>query len=109
MYLWANLSAPSLCKAASPGARCTVHNDERQAMCGVYDLAALGNLLGSDSGEQRISYASSELASHEGALKEDVARTLRRLLVKHRDEWRNFIAAQKSESFLSKWLEIVQC
>lgn len=109
VYFWANLSAPSLSQAASPGARRTVSNDENQAKCGMYDLAVLGNLLRTDSGDRRISDAAAELASNEGAQEEDVARNLRRLLGAHREEWRTFIAAQKSESFLNKWLEIVQC
>lgn len=96
-------------QAAASGARDTVPNDEHQAKCGLYQLAALGNLLNSDSGGKRIANRSAELAAHGGTLQEDVARKLRRLLVAHRDEWRAFVAAQGSESFLNKWLEIVQC
>jgi hypothetical protein len=109
VYLWGNLSAPTLRQAAASGARDTVPNDEHQAKCGLYQLAALGNLLNSDSGGKRIANRSAELAAHGGTLQEDVARKLRRLLVAHRDEWRAFVAAQGSESFLNKWLEIVQC
>ena len=108
-YSWANLSAPSLCQAANPGFRPTVTNDERQAKCGVYDLAALGSLLDTDAGGKRIADASAELAVHENAREGDVARKLGRLLIAHREEWRNFIAAQKSDSFLKRWLEILQC
>jgi hypothetical protein len=107
-YLWPNLSAPTLRLAADPGARDTGPDDERQAKCGAFDLSALGNLLGTALGNNRISHASAELV-HEGTLQEDVAGRLRRLLVAHRDEWHAFVAAQKSESFLIKWLEILQC
>jgi 7-cyano-7-deazaguanine synthase in queuosine biosynthesis len=108
-YFWANLSAPSLRQAADASARNTGPNDERQAKCGLYDLNALGNLLATDSGNERISDASAELAIHEGTPREIVAGNLRRLLVAHREEWRTLIAAQKSESFPNKWLEILQC
>lgn len=108
-YFWTNLSAPSMRLATNPNNRDTVSNDERQAKCGVYDLNALGNLPGTDSGEQRIAGAASELAHHESAQKDEVARKLRRLLVAHREEWQTFVAAQKSESFLNKWVEILQC
>jgi hypothetical protein len=63
VYFWANLSAPSLPQAAIPGARHTVSNDENQAKCGVYDLATLGNLLRTDSGDRRISYAAASSQS----------------------------------------------
>ena len=109
VYFWSNLSAPSLCRAANLSDRDTVLNDERQAKCGVYDLAAFANLLGTDFGDKRITYASAELAAHGGAKEVAVARNLRRLLAAHREEWFAFIAAQKSESFLKKWLEIIQC
>jgi 7-cyano-7-deazaguanine synthase in queuosine biosynthesis len=108
-YLWANLSAPSLREAADVRARDTVLNDERQAKCGVYDLAALANLIGTDVGDKRITYASGELAAHEGTQEVDAARNLRRLLAAHRDEWRTFIAARKGESFLNRWLGILLC
>ena len=108
-YFWTNLSAPNMRLAANPSARATVCNDERQAKCGVYDLNALGNIPGTDSGDQRIADAAAKLADHESAPKDDVARKLRRLLVAHREEWQTFVAAQKSESFLNKWLEILQC
>jgi hypothetical protein len=106
-YFWANLSAPSLRQAADASARDTVLDDERQAKCGVYDLTALANLIATDVGDKRITCASAELAAHEGAQEVDVARNLRRLLAAHREEWRTFIAAQKSESFLNKWMEIL--
>jgi 7-cyano-7-deazaguanine synthase in queuosine biosynthesis len=108
-YFWGNLSAPSLRQAAEASTRDTVLNDERQAKCGVYDLTALANLLDTEVGDKRINYASAELAAHEGAQEADVVRKLRRLLEAHREEWRAFIAAQKSESFLKKWLEMLQC
>ena len=104
-----DLSAPTLCQAANPEARDTVPNDERQARCGLYELAALGNLLDTGSGGRRIAGTAAELAVHENAREEDVVRKLRRLLIAHRDEWRNFVVAQKSESFLNSWLEILQC
>jgi 7-cyano-7-deazaguanine synthase in queuosine biosynthesis len=109
VYLWGNLSAPTLRQAADPDARDAGPNDERQAMCGLYELATLGNMLDTDSGGERIADASAELAVHENAREDDVARKLRRLLIAHREEWRNFIASQKSESFLNSWLEILQC
>jgi hypothetical protein len=108
-YFWTHLSAPSMHLAANANTRATVRNDERQARCGVYDLNALGNIPGTSSGDQRITDAAAELADHENAPKDDIARKLRRLLVVHRDEWRTFVAAQKSESFLNKWLEVLQC
>jgi hypothetical protein len=108
-YLWGNLSASTLDQAADPGSRDTQPNDERQAKCGVYDLATLGNLLDTEFGGKRIANASAELAIHENVREEDVARKLRRLLSAHREEWRNFIASQKRESFLNNWLEILQC
>jgi 7-cyano-7-deazaguanine synthase in queuosine biosynthesis len=108
-YFWTNLSAPNMRLAANPNARATVSNDERQAKCGVYDLNALGNIPGTDSGDQRIRDAAAELADHESAQKDDVARKLRRLLLAHREEWRTFVTTQKSESFLNNWLEILQC
>lgn len=109
LYLWGNLSAPTLRQAADPDARNTGPNDERQAMCGLYELAALGNLLDTDYGGKRIADASAELAAHENAQEVDVVGKLRGLLVAHREEWRNFVAAQKSESFLNSWLEVLQC
>jgi hypothetical protein len=108
-YAWPNLSAPSLYQAADPDFRDTGLNDKRHAVGGVCDLNALGNLLGTEVGEKRISDKSEDFAVHEGKRKEQVARDLRRLLIAHREEWRSFIAAQKSESFLNKWLEILQC
>jgi hypothetical protein len=69
----------------------------------------MGNMLGTGSGSKRISDASAEFAAHEGTQREDVAGRLRRLIVAHRDEWRAFVAAQGSESFLNKWLELLQC
>src|ERR1017187_2513091 len=109
VYLWGNLSAPTLRQAAAPDARDTVPNDEHQAMCGLYELAALGNLLNTDSGGRRVADASAEFAAHEGTPQEDVDGRLRRLLVAHRDEWHASIASQKSESFLNGWLETLQC
>jgi 7-cyano-7-deazaguanine synthase in queuosine biosynthesis len=109
VYFWGNLSAPTLRQAAAPDARDTVPNDERQAKCGLYGLAALGNLLNTDSGGKRIADASAELAVFEDAPEADVVGKLRRLLFTHREEWRNFIASQKSESFLNSWLEMLQC
>jgi 7-cyano-7-deazaguanine synthase in queuosine biosynthesis len=108
-YFWPNLHAPTLRQASGPNARDTGANDERQAKCGAFDLNTLGNLLRTAFGDSRISNASAELAAHEGAPPEDVERKLRRLLVAHRDEWRAFVAAQESESFLNKWMEILQC
>ncbi len=107
-YLWQNLAAPTLQAAAVAGARDAVVNDERQAQCGAFDLNALAN-LGTTSGDNRICDAAADLATQEGMPLEDVARRLRRLMVAHRDEWRTFVAAQGSESFLNKWLEILQC
>jgi hypothetical protein len=75
----------------------------------VYDLAALGTLLDTDSGGKRIADASAELAAHENAREEDAVRKLPRLLIVHREEWRNFTATQKGESFLNSWLEVLQC
>lgn len=109
VYLWANLCAPRMSEATSPGSRATKPDDERHAKCGASDLAALGNLPGSDFGDKRIAHASAELEILEGAEMEDVSRKLRRLLVAHREEWQTFVAAQKGESFLKKWLEILQC
>jgi hypothetical protein len=109
LYFWGDLSAPTLRQAADPNARNTCSNDERLAMCGLYELATLGNLLNTDSGNKRIADAAAEFAVHENAQEEDVDRKLRNLLIAHRDEWRNFIALQKSESFLNSWLEILQC
>jgi 7-cyano-7-deazaguanine synthase in queuosine biosynthesis len=107
-YLWQDLSAPTLAQAACFGARATSSNDERQAKCGAFDLHLLA-ALGTRVDGNQISDASSELAAHKGAPREDVARSLRRLLAAHRDEWRAFMAAQNSESFLNKWLERLQC
>jgi 7-cyano-7-deazaguanine synthase in queuosine biosynthesis len=109
IYLWPNLSAPTLRLAANPGARDTKPDDERQAKCAAFDLNALGNILGTVVGENRIAHASAELAAHNGTLQEDVFGRLRRLLAAHRREWRAFAAAQKSESFLNKWLETLEC
>ena len=75
----------------------------------MYELAALGNLLDTESGAKRIADASAELAVHENAREEDAVRKLRRLLIVHREEWRNFTATQKGESFLNSWLEVLQC
>jgi 7-cyano-7-deazaguanine synthase in queuosine biosynthesis len=108
VYLWGNLSAPTLREAAASDARETVPNDERQAKCGVYDLAALGNLPNTDSGRRRVADKSAEFAAHQGTPQGDVDGRLNRLLVAHRDEWRNFVASQKSESFLKGWLETLQ-
>lgn len=109
VYLWSNLSAPTLNRAADSGTRDTVPNDECQAKCGLYELATLGNLLDTDSGNRRIADAAAELAFHRNAQEEDIVARLRRMLAAHREEWRNFIASQKSESFLNSWLEILQC
>jgi hypothetical protein len=109
VYLWTSLSAPSLTLAATSGARNVGPSDERQAMCGVYDLAALANLSVTDSGNERIALASSQLRAHGGLQTDDPATDLRRLLDSHRSEWKTFVALQKSESFLHKWMEVLQC
>jgi hypothetical protein len=106
-YLWANLSAPSLSEAAQFGARSTSTNDQRQAMCGTYDLATLGNLLRDD--DERIANASAEFAAQRGESVEEVATSIRRLLTMHQEEWRTFVAAQGCESFLNRWQEAVTC
>ena len=78
-YFWTNLSAPNMRLATNPNTRSTVSNDERQAKCGVYDLNALANIPGTDSGDQRITDAAAELADHEDAQRDEIVRKLRRL------------------------------
>ncbi len=78
-------------------------------MCGVYDLAALANLPVTDSGNERISLAASQLIAHGGLQTDDPARDLRKLLDAHRSEWEDFVALQRGESFLRKWLEVLRC
>ena len=109
VYLWSNLSARTLSEAADSGARDTVPNDECQARCGLYELATLGKLLDTESGNRRVADAAAELAFHRNAPEEDIVIKLRSMLIAHREEWRNFVATQKSGSFMNSWLEMLQC
>lgn len=108
-YFWENLSAQNMGAAAAAGTRKTRPNDERQAKCGFHDLNALANLLEMGSGHKRVFDLAGDLAIHEGARQEDVASKLSQPIVAHRDEWRAFVGAQNSESFLNGWVETLRC
>jgi hypothetical protein len=70
---------------------------------GARHLQQLGNLAGQPDAALRLHIF--EIARATGALEQDTRDNLRKLLVQHAEEWREFVSAQGKQSFISNWTE----
>lgn len=102
-YLWNDLSATTLRGATKQ--RPTSPNDECQAQCAVLDMHRFGKL---SEDPKRIGIAAEELAPYVGEDTHTVTTRIEQLLRAHADEWEAFRSAVGSESFLNRWLKILQ-
>lgn len=99
LYMWSDLTAPSLREAAHEGAKQATENDVDQAVCGALALQQL-----SGAGED-LSAKAWELAGALGTPSDRqlIEQKLRRLIDAHRQEWHRFVDAQGPRSFLAAW------
>lgn len=97
-YMWSDLSAPTLEKAARVGSRATTKNDEDQAVCGALSLQQLA-----DVPLDSLSSKAWELSHSVGHPEPEVESKLRGLVGQHAIEWRRFVDAQGPHSFLRQW------
>jgi len=99
LYMWPDLTAPTLRQASHAGARQATENDMDLAVCGTLSLQQL-----CDAGEDLPAKAW-ELAAGIGAPAERpvIEQKLRRLLGAHTEEWRRYVDAQGPKSFLANW------
>lgn len=102
-YLWSDLSAATLGEATKQ--RSTSANDECQAQCAVLDMHRFGEI---SQDPRRIEVAAEELAPYVSEGAHTVTTRIERLLRAHADEWEAFRSAVGSESFLNRWLDILQ-
>lgn len=100
VYMWSDLTAPTLRQAAHAGARPTTENDVNLAVCGALSLQQL-----SDAGKEDLSAKAWELAAalNTPAERQVLEKNLRRLVAAHSQEWCRFVDAQGRKSFLAKW------
>lgn len=103
-YTFADLTATCY-KDAIPG---NCHGWQHNTMVeygsvGARHLQQLANLAGQPDAALRIHIF--ELARATGAVEQDTRDNLRKLLVQHAEEWREFVSAQGKHSFINNWTE----
>lgn len=102
VYTFADLTAPNY-KDAIQGFNCKWQPDQmvQYGSVGTRHLQQLADLAGQpDNALRRYVF---EIARATGASEQETNGNLRRLLVQHAEEWRDFISAQGKTSFLNGW------
>lgn len=102
-YLWSDISATTLDQSTKQ--RPTNRNDECQAQCAVLDMERFGKLA---ENPRKVEIAAEELAPYVGVDADIAAARIHRLLRAHADEWSAFRSTNGPQSFLNRWLEILQ-
>jgi hypothetical protein len=105
-YVWENLSAASFEKGAAPDFdRKKITGAMRiYAIAGALHLDHLAEFRTSPANQMELDLNVFQLARACGLSEEETRTNLDRLLAKHEEEWRNFLASLGPNSFLRQWV-----
>jgi hypothetical protein len=105
-YVWENLSAASFEEGAAPDFdRKKITGAMRTyAIAGALHLDHLAEFRTSPANKLELDLNVFQLARACGLSEEETHAKLDRLLAKHEEEWRNFIASLGPDSFLRQWV-----
>lgn len=103
LYVWENLSAPTFVAGAAPKFRHDGRGNFEYAIAGTLHLDHLAGFRHSAINRSAYDLAVSQLSRSRELAPSDVKAKLDRLLAKHEEEWKNFLASLGSNSFVAKW------
>jgi len=102
-YVWENLGARTFVAGAAPKFRHASHGQFEYAIAGTLHLDHLASFQHSAINRTAYELAVSQLSRSRGLVPSDVRAKLDRLLAKHEEEWKSFVASLGANSFVAKW------
>lgn len=103
VYVWENLGAPTFVAGAAPKYRHVSHGQFEYAIAGALHLDHLASFRHSAINRSVYDLAISQLSKSRDLAPSETKGKLDRLLDKHAEEWKTFLASLGANSFVAKW------
>jgi hypothetical protein len=102
--VWENLGASTFEAGAAKGFKKITTAQRQYAIAGTLHLDHLAELPDSPIHKEPLRRSALQLARSQSLSFEETEKRLNRLLVQHRNEWRDFIRSLGKQSFVANWV-----